>query len=140
MPDESALYGLRVLAVDDNHINLLVVGKALEQLGILAETAGDGQQALDRLRAGPTDFDAVLMDIQMPLMDGLTATREIRRDPALRHLSVIALSAGVLAEEREAALAAGVNDFLGKPLKLENLKAVLYRFRSQSSGAAGQGQ
>jgi PAS domain S-box-containing protein len=130
-PDEFALHGLRVLAVDDNRINLMVAGKALEQLGILAETAGDGQQALDRLRAGPTDFDAVLMDIQMPVMDGLTATREIRRDPALRHLPVIALSAGVLPEEREAALAAGVNDFLGKPLKLENLKAVLYRFRSR---------
>ena len=130
IPDESALHSLRVLAVDDNRINLLVVGKALEQLGILAETANDGRQALDRLRAGPTDFDAVLMDIQMPVMDGLTATREIRRDPALRHLPVIALSAGVLAEEREAALAAGVSDFLGKPLKLENLQAVLYRLRS----------
>ena len=131
IPDESALHGLRVLAVDDNRINLLVVGKALEQLGIQAETAGNGQQALDRLRAGPNDFDAVLMDIQMPVMDGLSATREIRRDPALRHLPVIALSAGVLAEEREAALAAGVSDFLGKPLKLENLQAVLYRLRPQ---------
>jgi signal transduction histidine kinase/ActR/RegA family two-component response regulator len=138
-PGESALHGLRVLAVDDNRINLMVASKALEQLGILAETAGDGQQALDRLRAGPTDFDAVLMDIQMPVMDGLTATREIRRDPALRHLPVIALSAGVLPEEREAALAAGVNDFLGKPLKLENLQAVLYRFRSQNIGNAGLG-
>ena len=138
--DESVLHGLRVLAVDDNRINLMVASKALEQLGIRVETAGDGQQALDRLRGGGADFDAVLMDIQMPVMDGLTATLEIRRDPTLCHLPVIALSAGVLHEEREAALAAGVDDFLGKPLKLQELKSVLHRYSSRYRGGAGQSE
>ena len=138
--DESSLHGLRVLAVDDNRINLMVASKALEQLGIRVVTAGDGQQALDRLRGDSAGFDAVLMDIQMPVMDGMTATREIRRDPTLRHLPVIALSAGVLHEEREAALAAGVDDFLGKPLKLQELKSVLQRYSSRYRGGAAESE
>jgi CheY-like chemotaxis protein len=69
------------------------------------------------------------MDIQMPVMDGLAATRAIREDPALRHLSVIALSAGVLPEEREAASAAGVDDFLAKPLDFGTLVSTVLRAR-----------
>jgi CheY-like chemotaxis protein len=68
------------------------------------------------------------MDIQMPVMDGISATREIRRDPELAQLPVIALTAGVLPEEREAALGAGMNDFLGKPLSLEQMQSVLSRY------------
>jgi len=70
----------------------------------------------------------VLMDIQMPVMDGLTATREIRQDPALSGLPVIALTAGVLAEERQAALDAGADDFLAKPLDLKQMNTVLAPF------------
>ena len=125
----SPLGGLRVLVVDDNRINQMVARKALERAGATVETAGDGQQALDRLRAGPKDFDVVLMDIQMPVMDGLTAARAIREDPALRHLPVIALSAGVLPEEREAAHQAGMHEFLAKPLDFGSLVSTVLRAR-----------
>lgn len=122
------LTGLRVLAVDDSRINLMVVQKALQQEGATVTLAQDGEQALQILRARPGGFDAVLMDVQMPVMDGLTATREIRRDSQLAHLPVIALTAGVLPEERQAALDAGVNDFLAKPLNVRQLNAVLAQY------------
>jgi CheY-like chemotaxis protein/two-component sensor histidine kinase len=117
--------GLRVLAVDDNRINLMVLEKALRNEGAEVTLAGDGQQALDLLRARPDHFQVVLMDVQMPVMDGLTATREIRRDLALRTLPVVALTAGVLPEERQATLDAGANDFLAKPLDLRDMRTVL---------------
>jgi PAS domain S-box-containing protein len=126
------LDGMRLLVVDDNQLNRMLAERALKLEGAQVTLANDGQQGLDRLRAGPGDFDAVLMDVQMPVMDGLTATRHLREDEALRHLPVFALTAGVLPEEREAALAAGVNDFLTKPLNLENLVGVL---KSVSGGA-----
>ncbi len=122
------LRGLRVLAVDDNRINLMVLEKALKNEGAEVTLAGDGQQALDLLRARPDHFQVVLMDVQMPVMDGLTATREIRRDPALRTLPVVALTAGVLPEERQATLDAGFNDFLAKPLDLRDMRTVLARY------------
>jgi len=81
------------------------------------------------LRNAPDGFDLVLMDVQMPVMDGLTATREIRQDPALAALPVIALTAGVLPDEQQAALAAGVSDFLNKPLDLEQVPEMLSRYR-----------
>jgi CheY-like chemotaxis protein len=80
------------------------------------------------LREQPDGFDVVLMDIQMPVMDGLTAVRAIRANLALAGLPVLALSAGVLEEERESALAAGMNDFITKPLDLQQLNAALARF------------
>jgi CheY-like chemotaxis protein len=121
-----------VLAVDDSQINRMLVERALQLEGAHVTLASDGQQALEILKAQPGDFDAVLMDIQMPIMDGLSATRAIRLDPDLAHLPVFALSAGVLVEEREAALDAGVNDFLGKPLDLDQLNQLLEPFRSFS--------
>ncbi|MFM8443664.1 MAG: PAS domain-containing protein [Methylococcus sp.] len=131
--DGHPLTGLRVLAVDDSRINLMVVKKALQQSGAIVTLAADGQEALQILRDRPANFDAVLMDVQMPVMDGLTATREIRRDARLAGLPVIALTAGVLPEERQAALEAGVDDFLTKPMDLGQLNAVLARF---SAGCA----
>jgi CheY-like chemotaxis protein len=123
------LTGLRVLAVDDSQINRMLIERALQREGAHVTLASDGQQALEILKAQARDFDAVLMDIQMPIMDGMSATRAIRSDPELAHLPVFALSAGVLAEEREAALDAGVNDFLGKPLNLDQLNQLLEPFR-----------
>ena len=124
------LSGLRVLAVDDSQINRMLVERALQLEGAHVTLASHGQQALEILKAQPSNFDAVLMDVQMPIMDGLSATRAIRSDPDLAHLPVFALSAGVLAEEREAALDAGVNDFLGKPMDLDQLNRLLEPFRS----------
>jgi CheY-like chemotaxis protein len=119
------LTGLRVLAVDDNPINLFMLQRALQLEGATVNLATDGQEALDTLRASPKAFDVVLMDIQMPVMDGLTTTRALRGDPALAAIPVIALTAGVLAEERVAAESAGMNDFLPKPLELGQMVTVL---------------
>jgi CheY-like chemotaxis protein len=124
-PPGPRLNGLRVLVVDDNRMNLLLVEKALQREGVETALASDGQQALEILRARPSYFLAVIMDVQMPVMDGLTATRAIRADASLRHLRVIAFTAGVMPEERQAALDAGVDDFLAKPVDLEQLQRVL---------------
>ncbi|MFM8444171.1 MAG: response regulator [Methylococcus sp.] len=124
-----------MLAVDDNRINLMVIERALQQEGACVTRAENGQQALDRLRAAPEDFDVVLMDIQMPIMDGLTATRAIREDPVLASLPVVALSAGALVEEREAAFRAGVNDFMAKPMKIKDMKVVLKPYLKAGSVA-----
>jgi len=128
------LPGLRVLAVDDNRINLFMLERALKLEGAHVHLAADGQQALQTLAADPRGFDCVLMDVQMPVMDGLTATRRIREQPALENLPVIALTAGVMAEERERALAAGVDDFLAKPLVLETMVAMLRPYLPTGSG------
>ena len=118
------------IADDDQSIRF-VLEKALQREGASVMRAGDGHQALQILREKAGDIDVVLMDIQMPVMDGLTATREIRRDPRLAALPVVALTAGVLAEEREAALQAGVDDFLAKPLDLRRINATLSRYLRQ---------
>ncbi|WP_295426300.1 PAS domain S-box protein [uncultured Thiodictyon sp.] len=119
------LAGAHFLLVDDSAMNRDLVERALALEGATATLAADGQQALQVLSSRPGAFDAVLMDVRMPVMDGLTATRLIRGELGLTDLPVIALTAGVLAEEREAARAAGVNAFLPKPLDLEQLTAVL---------------
>lgn len=128
-PAESNLTGLRVLVVDDSQINLMVLERALLSLGVKVTLAKDGLQALQVLRDAPGGFDLVLMDVQMLVMDGLTATREIRQDKALAALPVIALTAGVLPEEQQAALAAGVNAFLSKPLDFKQMQELLSRIR-----------
>ena len=119
------LAGRKVLVVDDNRMNQLLVEKALKLEGATVSVAGDGLQALDYLRARPGDVDAVLMDVQMPVMDGLTATRAIREDPRLADLPVIALTAGALTEDRQKALDAGIDDFLTKPVNLDRMVAAI---------------
>lgn len=122
--------GLHILVVDDNSINVCMIERALAVRGAEVTTASNGQQALDILRERPNHFNIVLMDIQMPVMDGLAATREIRSDTRISHLLVIALSAGVMPEERSAAMYAGVDDFLCKPIDLQCLKRVFERHSS----------
>lgn len=126
--EKPKLMGLRVLAVDDSAMNLRMLERILILQGALVTLASDGQEALDKLRAGPKSFDVVLMDIQMPVMDGISTTREIRRDSELSKLPIIALTAGVLPEEREAAISAGMNDFLAKPLDLGQMNKVLSQY------------
>ena len=106
-----AFCGQRVLVVDDHAINQQVVKAQLEQMGLQVAVAGDGAQAVAQVRE--TTFDLVLMDIQMPVMDGYEATREIRHfNP---DIPIIALTAAAMVEDRQRALAAGMNDHLGKP-------------------------
>ncbi len=101
------LAGLQVLVVDDMRINLEILQRILEREGAVVATASNGQQALDLLRESPGQWQVVLMDAQMPVMDGLEATRHIRHELGLTHLPVIAVSAGVTSTEREQAKAAG---------------------------------
>lgn len=116
---------VRVLVVDDSEINRQVVAQALEREGALVTLAVDGAQAVSLLRRQPPPFDAVLMDVQMPDMDGLTATRIIREELGLHTLPIIALTAGVLLEQQREARAAGMNDVLTKPVKLDRMAACL---------------
>ena len=111
------LSGVRILVVDDSPVNLDVARRVLSMHGAEVEVADNGQSALSRLQLSDEPaFDAVLMDVQMPQMDGIEATRHLRRLPGLQQLPVLALSAGVMATERELARAAGMNEFLAKPL------------------------
>jgi PAS domain S-box-containing protein len=119
------LQGLRLLVVDDSQLNRYLAERVLQREGAEVTLMNDGQQALDCLRANPQGFDLVLMDIMMPVMDGLAATRAIREEPQLKQLPVIALTAGVLAEEKQSALDAGVNDFLPKPMDMDLMASMI---------------
>ncbi len=121
------LTGARVLVVDDSAMNRDLVEVALGREGARVTLAADGQQAVQLLQASPAGFDAVLMDVQMPVMDGRTATRLIRRELGLTQLPVIALTAGVLAEEQRLIREAGADEVLAKPLDLEQLVTTLRR-------------
>jgi len=117
MPDASlaALQGRRVLLAEDHPLNQMVAVDLLEQAGMQVAVAGDGALALERAREGV--WDLILMDMQMPVMDGLAATRAIRALPgAAGAVPIIAMTANVLAADREACLTAGMVDFIGKPI------------------------
>jgi len=119
--------GMPVLLADDNEVNRLVAGETLRRLGCDVTVAEDGQQALDLLEQQM--FAVVLMDCQMPVMDGYEATRQIRRlSSDSRHVPVIALTAHAMAGDRDKCLAAGMNDYLAKPFSLETLQKKLHRW------------
>ncbi|MEP6733317.1 MAG: CHASE domain-containing protein [bacterium] len=113
--EDSGLKGVRVLVVDDSDVNREVAQRIIELEGAIVTLASDGQQAIDRLRATPRGFDVVLMDVQMPLLDGNEATRIIRRNLGLADLPIIALTAGAMLSERAQSTAAGMNAFISKP-------------------------
>ena len=125
VPAGPRLPGLRLLAVDDSPLNRDLVERALTREGAQVSLAADGQQALQWLHTRSAEVDAVLMDVQMPVMDGLTAMRHIRQDLGLKELPLLALSAGVLAEQQAAARAAGADAVLAKPLDLDHLVTTL---------------
>lgn len=129
------LEGMQVLLVDDSAINLEVAGLLLAQQGAQIQTCSNGREALERLKQLPDHFDAVLMDVQMPEMDGYEATRRLRADLGLTLLPVLALTAGAMAEERQQAQAAGMDDFLTKPLEpcalIRALRIVVERKRGR---------
>jgi signal transduction histidine kinase/CheY-like chemotaxis protein len=117
----------RVLVVEDNPINQLVAVELLQCLGIETEQAGDGAEALERMES--RRFDLVLMDCQMPVMDGYRATAEIRRlEGDVRHTPIVAVTAHAMEGDRERCLAAGMDDYLPKPLDLETLADALGRW------------
>ena len=122
----AAIKGARILLVEDNVVNQLVGVKLLTQAGFQVEVAHNGQQALDRLAQAA--FDCVLMDLDMPVMDGYEATTQIRANPAWAALPVLALSASVLPEDRARAARAGVNGHIAKPLLTHDLMAALLQW------------
>lgn len=119
----------RILLVEDNPVNQLVVKGLLGHLGLSVTIARQGEEALKLLRQ--RDFDLVLMDCNMPLLDGYEATRQIRGESRWADLPVIALTANVLPEDRERCQRAGMNDYLSKPLRREELQAMLERWLPQ---------
>jgi len=119
------LAGWRILVTDDNEINRDVARLNLESEGATVHLAENGQQALDWLEARSGAVDVVLMDVQMPVMDGYEATRRIREKPACKGLPIVALSAGVFQEHQAAALAAGMDAFIGKPFNPDEMVELL---------------
>jgi CheY-like chemotaxis protein len=123
---QAILKGARILLVEDNAINQEIASNVLSRAGIDVTVVDDGQQAVDLLMH--ESFDGVLMDCQMPVMDGYTATRILRQQERLRDLCIIAMTASAMAGDRDKAIAAGMNDHISKPLKVDTLFATLVRW------------
>jgi PAS domain S-box-containing protein len=138
-PQSCWLAGVRVLVVDDSEVNLDIARRLLEREGARVQTCLSGSEALLMVSVAPQDMDVVLMDIQMPGMDGLETTRRLRAmrpDLGVQDLPVLALTAGVLGEERRRAMAAGMDDFLGKPLDPGALVRMVRRHVERYRGVA----
>ncbi len=121
----AALHGARVLVVDDHPVNRRVIRLFLDPFECQVTEAQNGQEALDALEAEP--FDLVLMDVNMPVMDGMEATRRLRRDPRFARLPVIALTADVMSSQIKTCLEAGCDSHVAKPIDLRNLLSVMDR-------------
>ena len=121
-----SLQGLRVLLAEDNEVNQEVAQEILSQAGVVVTLANNGREAIERLQAGV--YDLVLMDLQMPVLDGLAATAEIRRNPLWSNLPVIAMTANVMAADIERCREVGMQDHIGKPITVTQLFATLARW------------
>ena len=115
--------GIHVLLVEDNEINQQIAVELLESAGARVSVAGNGHEAVEMLRAAPQPppWTMILMDLQMPVMDGHQATREIRKDPRFAHIPIVAMTAHAMAEERERCFAEGMNGHVSKPIDPEAL-------------------
>ncbi|MBI3370995.1 MAG: response regulator [Betaproteobacteria bacterium] len=127
---DTHLAGARILVVEDDEVNQLVAIGMLEPTGAFASIASNGREALRLIQPGK--FDAVLMDVQMPDMDGIETTRTLRRDPHLQDLPIIALTASAMAGDRERLLEAGMNDFIAKPIRVAALYSTLARWLNRT--------
>jgi signal transduction histidine kinase len=127
-PWGDSLAGLRVLVVEDNQVNQVILKRLLERQGCTVSLANNGQEAIDFLSGQACDF--VLMDCQMPVMDGLEATKRIRSsDARTKNVPIIAVTANAMAGDREMCLSAGMNDYVAKPIRLDALTHALQRVR-----------
>lgn len=131
-----SLKGLRILLVEDNPINQQVAQELLTAEGALVRVAENGKLAVDAVAAASPPFDAVLMDIHMPVMDGYAATRLIRQELGISTLPIIAMTANAMRSDREECLAAGMNDHIGKPFELSQLIAMLQQHTNFRAGSA----
>ena len=136
--DIERLFGARVLMVEDNPVNMMIVVAMLERWGVRVAQAHDGRMAVEAVHQAEGQgepFDAVLMDVQMPVMSGHEAARELRRHYAAQRLPILALTAAALVSERDDALRAGMNDFLTKPIDAPKLRQTLARHvRARAGG------
>jgi CheY-like chemotaxis protein len=123
---------LRVLLAEDNAVNQKLALRLLERMGLKADVVGNGRAAVDAIEDG--GYDVVLMDVQMPEMDGLEATRRIRRRWPDRSIRIVGLTANAMAGDREACLAAGMDDYVSKPIRPEELEAAIAKARPSLTG------
>ncbi|HTH95988.1 MAG TPA: response regulator, partial [Stellaceae bacterium] len=130
----------RVLLAEDNEINQVVAEELLRGLGITADIVSNGRQAVDKVLAADSRYDAVLMDVQMPVMDGIEAAQELRRHRPRGTLPIIAMTAHAMERERRRCLDAGMDDHIAKPIDPDGLLRVLMRWIGPgSTGSAGGG-
>lgn len=132
----ASLRGAHILVVDDNETNRGLAYEILTEAGMLVELANDGVQAIERVES--TEYDAVLMDWQMPVMDGFEATRRIRTQARFAALPILAMTANAMSGDREKCLAVGMNDHIAKPINVKDLLTCLTRWidRSQQNQAS----
>jgi PAS domain S-box-containing protein len=128
-----SLAGMRILVAEDNFVNQQIASELLEGEGAVVTLANHGQEALDVIAAATEPFDVVLMDMQMPVMDGLNATRAIRQTLDANTLPIVAMTANAMDTDRAACLEAGMNDHVGKPFNLAHLVQVLRRVTGRAS-------
>jgi PAS domain S-box-containing protein len=121
-----SIEGARILLVEDNEINQQVAQEMLEKAGFIIEIAADGQQGVKAVEK--YTYDLVLMDIQMPVMDGYEATKTIRKNPKFKDLPILAMSASAMTQDRDESMAAGMNDHVAKPIELQQLFAALLKW------------
>src|SRR6202521_2100742 len=137
LPDQASHRWARLLVVEDNVANLKVAVRMVEKLGYRADVAANGIEAVRAL--GELRYDAVLMDCHMPEMDGFDATRAMRRnEPEGSHTPVIAMTASALSGDRERCLAAGMDDYISKPIKLHVVAAMLERWLADKTAVASE--
>ncbi|WP_016776620.1 response regulator [Anaerophaga thermohalophila] len=126
LPVSSSEKNKRILLVEDNPINQKITEKMLGRIGLSTVISNNGQEALDLVLNDKEDFDLILMDIQMPVLNGLDATKELRKAGVLT--PIVAMTANVLKGDREICLAVGMNDYIGKPVKLNDLQHTLQKW------------
>ena len=127
----------RVLIVEDNPINQRVAVILANKLGFVADVAGDGSEALNMVR--DQDYTLILMDCQMPVMDGFEATKAIRAlDRPIAQVPIIAVTANVMEGQRDKCLAAGMNDYLPKPINKDVLRRAVDKWIPQVEGTPGE--
>jgi two-component system sensor histidine kinase/response regulator len=130
----ATIKGARILLVEDNDLNQEVATELLRDAGFIVDLAENGQIALDKVKAA--DYDIVLMDMQMPVMDGVTATQEIRKEERFKNLPVVAMTANAMQGDRDRCMAAGMNDHVAKPIEPEDLWKALLKWIKPRHAAA----
>ncbi|ADL55889.1 response regulator [Gallionella capsiferriformans] len=122
-PDSQRLCGKRILLVEDNRVHQLMIGIMLTNLGMHLEVVENGAVAIEAIKTG--NYDLVLMDIQMPVMNGLEATRRLRQHAEFKRLPIVGMSAGMMQDEPAETARAGMNGFVAKPVNMTKLTSEL---------------